>query len=42
MTRFQPKNPDFRAIATDTFDQQRAMETLGAGARGGPSTGVTA
>ena len=29
MARFQPKNPDFRAIATDTFNQQRAMKTLG-------------
>src|ERR1044072_4373357 len=29
MTRFQPKNPDYRAIATDTFNQQRAMKTLG-------------
>ena len=29
MTRFQPKNPQFRAIATDTFNQQRAMKTLG-------------
>ena len=29
MTRFQPKNPDYRAIATDTFEQQRAMKTLG-------------
>ncbi|MEH2525219.1 MULTISPECIES: PaaI family thioesterase [unclassified Bradyrhizobium] len=29
MLRFQPKNPDFRAVATDTFEQQRAMKTLG-------------
>src|ERR1043165_8638699 len=29
MTRFQPKNPDYRAIATETFEQQRAMKTLG-------------
>src|SRR5215813_133436 len=29
MTRFQPKNPQFREIATDTFNQQRAMQTLG-------------
>ena len=29
MPRFEPKNPDFRAIATDTFDRQRAMRTLG-------------
>ena len=29
MTRFQPKNPDYRAVATDTFNQQRAMKTLG-------------
>ena len=29
MTQFQPKNPDFRAIAIETFDQQRAMKTLG-------------
>ena len=29
MSRFQPKNPDYRAIATDTFNQQRAMKTLG-------------
>jgi uncharacterized protein (TIGR00369 family) len=29
MTRFQPKNPDYRAIAIDTFEQQRAMKTLG-------------
>jgi uncharacterized protein (TIGR00369 family) len=29
MPRFEPKNPDFRAIATDTFARQRAMATLG-------------
>jgi uncharacterized protein (TIGR00369 family) len=29
MTQFQPKSPDFRAIATETFNQQRAMKTLG-------------
>jgi uncharacterized protein (TIGR00369 family) len=27
--RFEPKNPDFRAAATSTFDQQPAMRTLG-------------
>ena len=29
MARFQPRNPDFRTVATDTFDRQRAMRTLG-------------
>ena len=29
MPRFEPKNPDFRAIAIDTFERQRAMRTLG-------------
>ena len=29
MTRFEPKNPDYRAIAIHTFEQQRAMKTLG-------------
>ena len=29
MTRYQPKNPDYRRIAIDTFEQQRAMKTLG-------------
>ena len=29
MTRFQPKNPDYRRIAIDTFERQRAMKTLG-------------
>lgn len=27
--RFEPKNPDFRRIATDTFERQHAMRTLG-------------
>ena len=27
--RFEPKNPDYRAIATDTFERQQAMRTLG-------------
>lgn len=27
--RFEPKNPDFRAAATATFELQRAMQTLG-------------
>jgi uncharacterized protein (TIGR00369 family) len=27
--RFEPKNPDFRAVATATFEQQQAMRTLG-------------
>ena len=27
--RFQPKNPDCRATATETFNRQRAMKTLG-------------
>ena len=27
--RFEPKNPDFRAAATSTFDRQPAMRTLG-------------
>jgi uncharacterized protein (TIGR00369 family) len=27
--RFEPKNPDYRSIATDTFERQRAMRTLG-------------
>jgi uncharacterized protein (TIGR00369 family) len=26
---FEPKNPDYRSIATDTFERQRAMRTLG-------------
>ena len=26
---FEPKNPDYREIATDTFDRQHAMRTLG-------------
>ena len=29
MPRFDPKNPDFRKVAADTFDRQRAMQTLG-------------
>jgi uncharacterized protein (TIGR00369 family) len=29
MLRFEPKNPDYRRIATDTFERQRAMRTLG-------------
>jgi len=29
MPRFEPKNPDFRKVATGTFDRQRAMRTLG-------------
>ena len=29
MQRFEPKNPDYRAIATDTFERQTAMRTLG-------------
>jgi len=29
MPRFEPKNPDFREIATDTFERQHAMRTLG-------------
>ena len=29
MARFEPKNPDYRAIATDTFERQQAMRTLG-------------
>jgi uncharacterized protein (TIGR00369 family) len=29
MPHFLPKNPDYRAVATDTFDRQRAMRTLG-------------
>lgn len=27
--RFEPKNPDYRAVATATFDRQQAMRTLG-------------
>ena len=27
--RFEPKNPDYRHIATDTFERQCAMRTLG-------------
>jgi uncharacterized protein (TIGR00369 family) len=29
MARFEPKNPDYRAVATATFDRQQAMRTLG-------------
>jgi hypothetical protein len=29
MSRFEPKNPDYCVIATATFEQQRAMKTLG-------------
>ena len=29
MSRFEPKNPDYRAVATATFDRQQAMRTLG-------------
>jgi len=29
MPHFEPRNPEFRAIATDTFERQRAMHTLG-------------
>jgi uncharacterized protein (TIGR00369 family) len=29
MRRFEPKNPDYREIATDTFERQHAMRTLG-------------
>jgi len=29
MPRFEPKNPDFRQVATDTFARQQAMRTLG-------------
>ena len=29
MPRFEPKNPDFRKIATATFERQQAMRTLG-------------
>jgi uncharacterized protein (TIGR00369 family) len=29
MPHFEPKNPDYREIATQTFDRQQAMATLG-------------
>ncbi len=29
MPRFEPKNPDYRKVATATFDRQQAMRTLG-------------
>lgn len=28
MPRFEPRNPDFRRIAADTFGRQQAMRTL--------------
>ncbi|MEA2940237.1 MAG: hypothetical protein QOD09_766 [Bradyrhizobium sp.] len=28
MPRFEPKNPDYRAVARATFDRQQAMRTL--------------
>jgi hypothetical protein len=28
MPRFEPKNPDFREVASATFAAQRAMQTL--------------
>src|SRR5882762_4756320 len=28
MARFEPKNPDYRAVATATFDRQQAMRPL--------------
>ena len=28
-SRFEPRNPDYRNIATDTFERQNAMRTLG-------------
>jgi uncharacterized protein (TIGR00369 family) len=28
MPRFEPKNPDYRAVATATFERQQAMRTL--------------
>jgi uncharacterized protein (TIGR00369 family) len=28
MPRFEPKNPDYRAVAAATFDRQQAMRTL--------------
>src|SRR6202795_1423402 len=40
MSPFVPKNPDFRAVATDTFERQQAMRTLGISlARLGPGEG---
>ena len=29
MQRFEPRNPDYRKIASATFDRQQAMRTLG-------------
>jgi acyl-coenzyme A thioesterase PaaI-like protein len=29
MKRFEPRNPDYRAVATATFEAQPAMKTLG-------------
>ena len=29
MPRFEPKNPDYRKVATATFERQQAMRTLG-------------
>ena len=29
MTRFEPRNPDYRKVATATFERQQAMRTLG-------------
>jgi uncharacterized protein (TIGR00369 family) len=29
MPRFEPKNPDYRAVATATFERQQAMHSLG-------------
>ena len=29
MPRFEPRNPDYRAVAIATFERQRAMRTLG-------------
>ena len=29
ISRFEPKNPDYRAVATATFGRQQAMQTLG-------------
>jgi uncharacterized protein (TIGR00369 family) len=29
VSHFQPKNPDYRAVATTTFDSQPAMQSLG-------------
>ena len=28
-SRFEPRNPDYRSIAADTFERQSAMRTLG-------------